>query len=558
MGNMADGCVPLADLSTSAEDIQRLRKELRLREDLSHAIISFGDPDGLLENVLRILMNGFQAEGGAIYFKEKDSDSITVRSVQGIAQEYLHRFRKIEMGTHVTGMVAQSGKPLLVKDSSSDMRTTHDVVKMLAYRSAMATPVLSEDKVVGVIALIHPEPFQFDEADLRLLASVGAHLSPAIVNSFLNKEIDLERRKISEILESAEEGIFEAVIDRPIKRDDNITNTVKRFLDESRFTLVNSAFEMQCGTGALLGRSVKEGFSPSSIDRFIRRAFRKGKMDDTEKWQTDDRTSQYETSMIVVINEEGEIKGIRGTRRDITQRIEMQESLKRSKRNTELYLDLLLHDISNINTVSSGFLELMMLRKDLSERSGTYLTYCLESVRRATQLINKVRTLSHIESENQGLQRFDLVSLFDQTIDGLRKEYKDKELTVHKTTSMPRAEMMSGDLIKDMLLHLLVNSIVHNANRSVEIWYDLAQATYQGIDGYMICISDNGPGIPDIMKEKVFDRSLRQDGNLPGSGLGLPIVKGIIERYSGQIWVEDRVRGSHGMGSCFRVFLPKE
>jgi PAS domain S-box-containing protein len=536
--------------------VVRLRQELNLREGLSRAVTSLATPEDLLPSVLEILVDSFKAGGGAIYFKDRDSDSITVKAVRGIDESYMQRFPKIEMGTHVTGIVAQTGKPLLVRDSGTDQRATHDVVKLLSYRSAMATPVLSEDKVVGVIALIHTEPDVFVQRDLTLLESVGAHLSPAIINSFLNKEIMIERRKITEILESAEEGIFEALVDHPILKEENITSMVRRFLEEAKFTLVNTSFEKQCGASSLLGRPVKEGFSPANCERFFRRAFRKGSMEDVERWSTPERTNQYETSILVVTNEEGEVKGIRGTRRDITKRIEMEESLKESKKNTELYLDLLLHDISNINTVSSGFLELMMMRKDLTERSSTYLTYCLEAVKRATTLINKVRTLTHIESDTEK-QRFDLISLFDQVAEEVRKDFPDKGIAFHRTASMPRAETMSGELIKVMLQHLFHNAIVHNPNKSVEIWYDIAQATYQGVDGYMICVSDNGPGIPDIMKEKVFDRSLRQDGNLPGSGLGLSIVKKIVEKYKGQIWVEDRVRGSHGMGSCFRVFLPR-
>jgi signal transduction histidine kinase len=295
------------------------------------------------------------------------------------------------------------------------------------------------------------------------------------------------------------------------------------------------------------------------VDRLIRKAFRKGKgtIEDVERWPTQNRTNTYETSIIIIMNEEGEIRGIRGTRRDITERMEMEESLKMSKHNTELYLDILLHDISNINTVSSGFLELMMLRQDLTERSSTYLTYCSEAVRRATTLINKVRTLSHIESDKQEAQKFELISLFDNIVEGLKKDYSNKQIMVHKTSSVQRAEIMAGDLIKDMYQHLIVNAIVHNPNQSVEIWFDIASLRYEEVDGYQLCISDNGPGIPEIMKEKVFDRSLRQDGNLPGSGLGLPIVRGIVKRYHGEIWVQDRVKGMHSMGSCFRVFLPK-
>jgi signal transduction histidine kinase len=69
-------------------------------------------------------------------------------------------------------------------------------------------------------------------------------------------------------------------------------------------------------------------------------------------------------------------------------------------------------------------------------------------------------------------------------------------------------------------------------------------------------IDDNGPGIPDDMKERVFNRMQRGDTKASGSGLGLYLVKTLVDSYGGKVWVEDRVKGDYGKGARFMVMLP--
>jgi signal transduction histidine kinase len=78
-------------------------------------------------------------------------------------------------------------------------------------------------------------------------------------------------------------------------------------------------------------------------------------------------------------------------------------------------------------------------------------------------------------------------------------------------------------------------------------------------DGRKYChvsVEDNGPGIPDDMKQAVFGRMRRGDTKARGSGLGLYLVKTLVESYGGRVWVEDRVPGDRSKGCRFVVLLP--
>jgi signal transduction histidine kinase len=73
-----------------------------------------------------------------------------------------------------------------------------------------------------------------------------------------------------------------------------------------------------------------------------------------------------------------------------------------------------------------------------------------------------------------------------------------------------------------------------------------------------ICVSDNGPGIPDTMKKLVFDRFMEDTRKRSSYGLGLHIVKMLVESYGGKVWAEDRIAGDQKSGVAIRFTLRLE
>ena len=69
----------------------------------------------------------------------------------------------------------------------------------------------------------------------------------------------------------------------------------------------------------------------------------------------------------------------------------------------------------------------------------------------------------------------------------------------------------------------------------------------------MVTVSDYGKGIPDSMKKELFNRFYSK---AKGSGLGLSIVRTLVERYKGKIWVGDRVYEDYTQGTAFGMIFP--
>jgi signal transduction histidine kinase len=71
-----------------------------------------------------------------------------------------------------------------------------------------------------------------------------------------------------------------------------------------------------------------------------------------------------------------------------------------------------------------------------------------------------------------------------------------------------------------------------------------------------VAFEDNGNGIPDDMKEEVFHRFRRGQTNARGTGLGLYLVKSLVDGFGGYVEIENRVLGDHTKGTRFLVYLP--
>ncbi len=537
-------------------EISKLKKELWLRSNLEHVVSTYTQPDELLPNITRFLADGFGAAGGAIYFMEKESDLITVRATYGLDKSYALSYHSIHLGSHVTGMVAETGEGMLVKDSSRDSRSTQQVVSMLKYRSAMVIPVTSGGEVVGIIALISEKPNFFTEADLKLLEFMGGHISLAIVNSLLNKEIAQEKKMIEDILERVDEGIFEAIVKVPRSRDKRIEELVSGFLRSCRFTLLNSSFLQQCESEVSTGQLIRKGFDPVTLDVMLSEVLEKGETTLMERKMINGEERVYEVSVVRMDEEDG-IKGLKGIRRDITKRVKAEWALHESKGQTELYLDILSHDISNINTVSIGFLELLFERPDLTPMSRSYVTSSLDAIRKSSQLVAKVRTFSKIQKGPKDLEAIDIKESFHRMAEMVKKEHSDKRVQIKARLGKSPLTVRSDELVDEMFYHILKNAIVHNPRESVLVEVLVKRGSRNGIDGYTITINDRGEGIPDEMKERIFDRFYHTQTIAPDNCLGLSIVKGIVERFSGETWLDDRMKGDHSQGASFKIFLPK-
>lgn len=242
---------------------------------------------------------------------------------------------------------------------------------------------------------------------------------------------------------------------------------------------------------------------------------------------------------------------------DITERKQVEEELKEAKLRAELYLDLMGHDISNMHQIAMGQLE---LAKEIMHEEGGLKTAekelietPLETLNRSARLIENVRNLQKIRG---GEFREEIIDLND-LLSSIATEY-DSMVPANsiKFRSNVSCRVIANKLLHDVFSNLVGNAIKHSNGNVIDINIKLENVRENCKNYYKISVEDNGQGIPDDLKGKIFNRLQRGQTKARGLGLGLYLVKSLVDSYHGRVWVEDRISGDHTKGARFVVLLP--
>ncbi|WP_424357456.1 PAS domain S-box protein [Methanocella sp. MCL-LM] len=238
-------------------------------------------------------------------------------------------------------------------------------------------------------------------------------------------------------------------------------------------------------------------------------------------------------------------------REEIAERRRVEAELKKSKAQAELYLDLMCHDINNMHQIALGYIELAM---DMNGNAGgLFLDRPLEVLQRSANLIDNVRKLQKLQTSVLHRETIDLARLISE----IGREYESLSGDRVKLVFAKEEKytVLANELLYDVFSNLVSNSIKHSAgNASVTL--AMSKTTKEKTRFCRVAVEDNGPGVPDELKETVFNRLLRGTTKAKGMGLGLYLVKSLVESYHGQVWVEDRVQGDYTKGSRFIVLIP--
>ena len=116
--------------------------------------------------------------------------------------------------------------------------------------------------------------------------------------------------------------------------------------------------------------------------------------------------------------------------------------------------------------------------------------------------------------------------------------------------------IMGDDLLKEVFINLFSNAIKYSnkSDNVVKIDVSITDYVLSSANYWMISVADYGQGIPESVKENLFERFYSKAS---GTGLGLSIVRALVERYNGRIWVSDRMASSYKEGVSIGMMFPK-
>jgi|GEM_PF-1264953 len=215
--------------------------------------------------------------------------------------------------------------------------------------------------------------------------------------------------------------------------------------------------------------------------------------------------------------EDGMVVGLRGVMTDVTDRRQAEQKIAELNDTLRLLNKIMRHDILNDLQIARSSLELYD-----EEAEPALYEKAIRRMRHAVELINRMRGLESLVASGEELRPVDLREVAEDIA---------ADCTVECRVA-GKAVVMADDALYSVLQNLVHNAMVHGRADMVDISMRCNDATCE------ILVADNGVGIPDSLKDRVFGEGYSH-GDAGGTGLGLYIVKQTVERYGGSVAVED-------------------
>jgi signal transduction histidine kinase len=250
---------------------------------------------------------------------------------------------------------------------------------------------------------------------------------------------------------------------------------------------------------------------------------------------------------------EGSLSSIVAICEDVSPRVKAEEELKQAKELVELYIDLMGHDINNMNQIGMGFLEIALDTMNLDDTNRMYLVKPLDAMKNSSRLIDNVKKLRRANADDKGLGPVDLGKVLEDVVRE-HSQAPGRDVTIDYELGYS-VYVYANQLLKDVFLNLVNNAIKHSRG-PIKILIRRELFEKNGKKYYRVIVEDDGPGISDDLKPIIFDRLQRGRNKVGGSGIGLYLVKTLVDNYGGTITVEDRIPGQKQSGSRFIVTLP--
>lgn len=221
-----------------------------------------------------------------------------------------------------------------------------------------------------------------------------------------------------------------------------------------------------------------------------------------------------------------------------------EQMLEEQRDNLQLLNQVMRHDIRNDLQLISAYAEL--LEDHVDEEGREYLEIIKENAESAVDLTTAARDLSQVMLGGGVEERaVPLAPKLNQQIEETRSGYPKAVLTVEET--VPDIDVIGNDMLGSVFRNVLQNAIQHNDKMPPEV----VVSTVERDDRIEIRIADNGPGIPDAQKEEIFSQG-EKGLESSGAGIGLYLVRSLVDGYGGDVWIEDNEPG----GAVFVVSLP--
>lgn len=510
--------------------------DLELLAEVS-SLLNHTEVDAVLDRVIALCARAVGASRVSMFLHndgEVDWDHVfTVRKLEG--QETIKVVTKV-LDQGFAGWVRRNKRGDIIRDTTQDERWIVFPNDPIPVRSALCVPFLDdEENVVAVVTFVHEDPDHFTPYHLRLMTIVANLATIAIRNAQLFSLQTQQRRQFQTILQS----IRDVLIVLNGRGDIILTN-------EAALPLLGcSSVESALHTHLSVYAAQDSVFEP------ILKRLRNKPDPDVEKWSFETSSQRLKLDFQVTMSHW--IEPLRGAVGFVIVMHNITE-LKDLARFKDEMLRMATHDLRSPLALISGYAD--MIATDTPDPNSPvfeYLDIIRRSVERMGALIEDLLRVERIRSNPLELQtHIEPELIVRQVVINTRLLAEAKQQRFMTDIALEGVPFIVADTV---LLRQAMENLVNNAVKytpaggqiTLRAWYDAAR--------FYFCVVDTGIGIAPEHQARVFESFYRVPSAAQterGSGLGLSLVKNVVLRHHGDVWLRSQVN----LGSEFGFWIP--
>ncbi len=483
-----------------------------------------------LDELLNTIVNSAQVRFGLPYvtvmWVDEAAGDFYLRAQAGpLAALAAPNFRQ-KLTEGLAAQVLRTKQPYLVRDTQQEPDYLPAV--SAAIRSLLLTPLKTARSVIGVMTFESLAVDAFSAEEVTALTALTDQASIAAENAALLIETQRERRRVGAILHSARDVVL--LIDT-----------------EGCVQLLNPAAEKLLGVSAsaAVGHPIEQLLPfPAVLEAYRRHAL-------AAEEQSFEMSRDNEQTYLVTITTAKDETGARLGRvvimRDITY-------LKRLDQFKSQMVQMASHDLRTPLGVAIGYLDIL---KDDLQPATPFRERALQgldaSLNRMQTLVTELLDLERVEAGTDRLRvRIDISSLAAEAVAEFEEIARTRQQQLEFTPQHDLPPVMGDPARLKQAIGNLINNAVKYTPEGGSIWVRVRPDEQR----ILIEVQDTGYGIPAAAQAKLFQRfyRVRIPGaeNVAGTGLGLSLVKAVVEQHGGRVSAESE----EGKGSTFRIWLP--
>ena len=259
------------------------------------------------------------------------------------------------------------------------------------------------------------------------------------------------------------------------------------------------------------------------------------------------------SSSLIVIDEK---KYILSSAREIIDRVEAREAREREVQEKTLLLDIITHDLRNyLAPLWANITETEKKEEIKLEDLRKTAVLAKAALAKTDGLIDNISILMKRDIDyTYELKAISIIENIEKSIINLKEIFPSKNIDVNLENVNPNHKVKADSLFELMLINILTNAIKNDPKDNVIIDISTKDIADKKI---LLTIADYGEGVALEEREGIFERygEFRKKGK--GSGLGLFIIKTLVERYDGKVWIENTVPGDYKKGTSFKIEFQK-